>query len=114
MPPLSREDAPSPMPAGRFIRAARLRAAKVHITVDGTPIEAQEGESLLVAVLRARGHIRKSEFTGEPRAGFCLMGACQDCWVWLGGGGRARACTTPVAAGLEVLTEPPAGFPPRA
>jgi D-hydroxyproline dehydrogenase subunit gamma len=114
MPPLSREDTPSPTPAGRFVRAARLRTATVRITVDDVPIEAQEGESLLVAVLRARGSIRKSEFTGEPRAGFCLMGACQDCWVWLGGGGRARACTTPVVAGLEVLTEPPAEFPPHA
>jgi len=112
MPPLSRDDTPSL--AGRFIRAARLRAATVRITVDGTPIDAQEGESLLVAVLRVRGNIRKSEFTGEPRAGFCLMGACQDCWVWLSGGGRARACTTPVAAGLDVLTEPPAEFPPHA
>jgi D-hydroxyproline dehydrogenase subunit gamma len=102
-----------PRTTGRFVRAAPLRAATIRITVDGAPIEAQEGESILVAVLRARGSIRKSEFTGEPRAGFCLMGACQDCWVWLGGGGRARACTTLAAAGLDILTEPPAEFPRR-
>lgn len=108
------DDAPSRAQVGRFVRAAWLRSAPVRITVDGTPVEAQEGESLLVAILRARGSVRRSEFTGEPRAGFCLMGACQDCWVWLAAGDRARACTTPVAAGLEVLTEPPAEFPPLA
>lgn len=108
------DDAPSQAQAGRFVRAARLRSAPVRIAVDGAPVEAQEGESLLVAILRARGSVRRSEFTGEPRAGFCLMGACQDCWVWLAGGGRTRACTTLVAAGLAVLTEPPAEFPPRA
>jgi predicted molibdopterin-dependent oxidoreductase YjgC len=108
------DDAPRQAHVGRFVRATRLRSAPVRITVDGVPVEAQEGESLLVVILRARGSVRSSEFTGEPRAGFCLMGACQDCWVWLAGGGRARACTTPVAAGLEVLTEPPAEFPPHA
>jgi D-hydroxyproline dehydrogenase subunit gamma len=114
MPAMPSDDAPTQAQAGRFVRAARLRSVPVRITVDGTPVEAQEGESLLVAVLRVRGSIRKSEFTGEPRAGFCLMGACQDCWVWLAGSGRARACTTPVVAGLAVLTEPPAEFPPLA
>jgi aerobic-type carbon monoxide dehydrogenase small subunit (CoxS/CutS family) len=42
-----------------------------------------------------------------PRAGFCLMGACQDCWVWLADGSRLRACTTLLAEGMQVRTEPP-------
>jgi len=37
--------------------------------------------------------LRRLEFGGAPRAGFCLMGACQDCWVWMDDGGRVRACT---------------------
>ena len=45
------------------------------------------------------------------RAGFCLMGACQDCWVWLADGPRVRACTTPVAEGMHVLTHAPPEFP---
>jgi NADH dehydrogenase/NADH:ubiquinone oxidoreductase subunit G len=34
------------------------------------------------------------------------MGACQDCWVWSAEGGRIRACTTPVADGMALFTEP--------
>jgi NADH dehydrogenase/NADH:ubiquinone oxidoreductase subunit G len=40
------------------------------------------------------------------RSGFCLMGACQDCWVWTEDGERLRACTTVVREGLRVTTEP--------
>jgi predicted molibdopterin-dependent oxidoreductase YjgC len=35
------------------------------------------------------------------------MGACQDCWVWLADGSRLRACTTLLAEGMQVCTEPP-------
>jgi hypothetical protein len=34
------------------------------------------------------------------------MGACQDCWVWTEAGERLRACSTPVRAGMAVLTRP--------
>jgi D-hydroxyproline dehydrogenase subunit gamma len=40
------------------------------------------------------------------------MGACQDCWVWSERGERIRACSTPVVAGLSVLTRPPASHWP--
>ena len=46
--------------------------------------------------------LRDSEFGDGARAGFCLMGACQDCWVWMADGGRLRACTTPVVDGLSI------------
>ncbi len=45
---------------------------------------------------------------GTPRAGFCLMGACQDCWVWTPQGQRLRACATPVTEGMAICTRPPA------
>ena len=38
----------------------------------------------------------------SPRAGFCLMGACQDCWVVVAGLGRVRACATLAQHGMEV------------
>ena len=40
------------------------------------------------------------------------MGASQDCWVWQSTGERLRACSTPVQAGMEVLTRAPAGHWP--
>jgi predicted molibdopterin-dependent oxidoreductase YjgC len=89
-----------------IVRALPREGAAARFTIDGAPAEAWEGESLLVAVLAQRPSLRRLEFGGEPRAGFCLMGACQDCWVWVDGG-RARACTTPVRPGMRVSTTGP-------
>ena len=96
---------------GRLARAIVPGGAKVRILIDGEEAFAHAGDSVLVAVLIARDALRRHEFSDEMRAGFCLMGACQDCWVWLADHSRVRACTTPVADGMHVLTSPPAGFP---
>lgn len=73
------------------------------ITVDGAPVAAKRGDTLLTAILAAGlGHLRTSEFGDGPRAGFCLMGACQDCWVRVEGIGTRRACTTPAEDGMAV------------
>nr|WP_248291241.1 (2Fe-2S)-binding protein [Neoroseomonas marina] len=76
---------------------------RITLTLEGQPIEAQQGDTLLTALLAAgAGHLRESEFGDGPRAGFCLMGACQDCWVVVEGMGRVRACATLAAQGMEV------------
>jgi len=98
---------------GRFVRLAETERAPVEITIDGVPASAREGDTLLVALLTHGSHLRHSEFGDGPRAGFCLMGACQDCWVWTAAGERLRACTTQVERGLAILTDPPEGaWPP--
>ena len=66
-------------------------------------VAAFAGESVLVAVLTARSVLRQHEFSDEPRAGFCLMAACQDCWVSLAGGRRVRACTIQVEPGMAIV-----------
>jgi predicted molibdopterin-dependent oxidoreductase YjgC len=76
-------------------------------TVDGQPCTASEGDTLFTALLAHGAHLRRNEPSGMPRAGFCGMGACQDCWVQLADGRRLRACTTPLEAGMAILT----GFP---
>jgi len=48
--------------------------------------------------------VRESEFSGAPRAGFCLIGACQDCWMRSEEGLRLRACSTLVTQGMRVVT----------
>ena len=75
-------------------------------------MQALAGDTLLVALLTHGKRVRDSEFGDGTRAGFCLMGACQDCWVWSERGERLRACSTPVQAGMAVLTRPPAGYWP--
>jgi predicted molibdopterin-dependent oxidoreductase YjgC len=95
----------------RLVRAVAPDTPAVCILIDGEEVTAYAGESVLVAVLAARNALRRHEFSDEMRAGFCLMGACQDCWVWLADYSRVRACTTPVADGMHVLTSAPPGFP---
>ena len=99
----------------RFVRLAETDRARVMIVVDGAPVQALEGDTLLVAILTHSGRLRRSEFGPEARSGFCLMAACQDCWVWTAQGTRLRACDTTVRAGLSILTEQPgSAWPMRA
>ena len=97
--------------SGRLARAIEPGGARVHILVDGERVAAYAGESVLVAVLAARNALRRHEFGDEPRAGFCLMGACQDCWVWQDEGPRLRACSTFVSQGMRLRTMPPESWP---
>lgn len=92
------------MSGPRFRRLAETGRPAIRITVDGAPVEALLGDTLMTAILAASGQLRLSEFGDGPRAGFCLMGACQDCWVRLEDGRRLRACTTFAEAGMAVLT----------
>ena len=88
---------------GRSVTNPRRRACRT----DGRPASGLEGDTLLVAVLNESDRLRLSEFGDGTRAGFCLMGACQDCWLWSENGQRMRACTTPLEQGMRVLTELP-------
>jgi NADH dehydrogenase/NADH:ubiquinone oxidoreductase subunit G len=90
---------------GQFVRALPRHSPTLRLTIDGNAVEAVEGDSLLAVLLLNGRAVRHLEFGGAPRAGFCLMGACQDCWVSLGGGERVRACTTLAADGMVIWTD---------
>jgi len=91
----------------QFLRLAETDRTALAYELDGEPASALAGDTIMTAILTRRGHLRMSEFGDGARAGFCLMGACQDCWVTLGDGRRVRACSTLVSAGLVVRTVPP-------
>ena len=88
----------------RFVRLAETARPPVRLLIDGRPVEALGGDTLMVALLNNTRHLRESEFGDGKRAGFCLMGACQDCWVWTADGERLRACTTVVGEGMHIVT----------
>jgi D-hydroxyproline dehydrogenase subunit gamma len=90
--------------AGLLHRVGETGRRAVRIVVDGVEVPALEGDTLLVAMLATGARLRESEFGDGARAGFCLMGACQDCWVWTEAGERLRACSTPVVDGLRIVT----------
>ncbi|PPS31397.1 NAD(FAD)-dependent dehydrogenase [Pseudomonas amygdali pv. morsprunorum] len=93
--------------SGRFVRLGERDRPVVSLMVDGAPIEALQGDTLMVALLTRKATLRQSEFDSGRRAGFCLMGACQDCWVWTRNGERLRACSNEVSDGLDIVTTQP-------
>ena len=85
-------------------RLAETDRESVSFFIDGRPAQALAGDSVLTAVLTQGERLRQSEFSGQPRAGFCLMGACQDCWMRSESGARFRACSTLLESGMRLLT----------
>ncbi|MEN2468740.1 (2Fe-2S)-binding protein [Burkholderia sp. GS2Y] len=96
-----------PADGAQFVRVAERERAAVAFTLDGRPAHALAGDTVLTAILVAQRRVRVSEFSGLPRAGFCLIGACQDCWVRTEAGARVRACSTPIAEGMRIVTGTP-------
>ena len=94
---------------GLFRRLVARQGASIPFTIDGEPAEACAGDLLLTAILLHRPALRRFEFGSGHRAGFCLMAACQDCWVNLADGRRVRACTTALEAGMAVVIDGGAG-----
>lgn len=76
----------------------------VAFVLDGLPVTALAGDTVLTAVLTHTAQLRTSEFSGQPRAGFCMMGACQDCWISTESGQRLRACGTFIEDGMRLCT----------
>ncbi|HEF5872976.1 TPA: (2Fe-2S)-binding protein [Burkholderia cenocepacia] len=91
----------------QFVRVAERARAAIAFTLDGRPAQALAGDTVLTAILVAQRRVRVSEFSGQSRAGFCLIGACQDCWVRTEAGTRVRACSTPIADGMRIVTTAP-------
>lgn len=85
-------------------RLSAGHARPVAFRIDGIACQGRAGDTLLTAILSQGDLLRRSDVSGAPRAGFCQMGACQDCWVRLAEG-KVRACTTPLAEGMDVLIE---------
>ncbi|WP_460451659.1 (2Fe-2S)-binding protein [Alsobacter sp. SYSU BS001988] len=92
-------------PTPLFHRLVPRDGPPVTFTIDGAPAAAQAGDLLLTALLLNGSALRRFEFGEGRRAGFCLMAACQDCWVTLADGRRLRSCTTLVEDGMAVVIE---------
>jgi len=87
-----------------FRRIERSHRSPLRCVIDGRTVEALDGDTVLTAILTSTGALRAFEFGDGLRAGFCLMGACQDCWVHDGEGHPVRACTTLLAEGMILHT----------
>lgn len=93
------------MQYGRWRRLGEEVAPPVHFTINGAPAVGRAGDTLLVAILTLRSDLGALPPDPRPRAGFCLIGLCQDCWVHLADGRRVRACTTRLEPQMAVILE---------
>ncbi|MBR7654316.1 (2Fe-2S)-binding protein [Brucella oryzae] len=95
------------MDEGQFLSLRVGKQPDLTIYYDHRPIPAYRGETVIAALLRQQRQVSFSEFDGAARAGFCLMGACQDCSVWTYEGERLRACRAIVEDGQKLLSRAP-------
>lgn len=91
-------------PQALLVRVADAARPSLSFTLDGQACQAQLGDTVLTAILTQSDQLRVHEFAATPRAGFCMMGACQDCWVSCADGRRLRACSTFIEVGMDLLT----------
>jgi predicted molibdopterin-dependent oxidoreductase YjgC len=89
-----------------FKRAVDLSSPKVLVTVDGSQIEAREGEMVAAAMLAAGIlQFRTTPLSGAPRGPLCMMGVCFECLVAIDGIGSRQACLTLVRPGMKIETQ---------
>jgi predicted molibdopterin-dependent oxidoreductase YjgC len=93
-------------PANRSARAQLQRLKERNRPTVAFVLDGQPADTVLTAVLTQIRQLRINEFSQQPRAGFCLMGACQDCWVRLADGKSLRACQTMIEPGMHICTQP--------
>lgn len=89
--------------SGQLQRLDEAHRAQVRFWINDRPATALSGDTLLTAILLNGHQLRSSEFGDGPRAGFCNMGACQDCWIAFADGRRTRACGEFVREGMRVV-----------
>lgn len=71
------------------------------LIVDGRALRASRGQTVASALLAAGIVAFRRSPSGGPRGAFCMMGACQECAILIGGR-IARACQTEAVDGMRV------------
>jgi predicted molibdopterin-dependent oxidoreductase YjgC len=74
----------------------------VEVLVDGQSVRLPQGMVLATALATAGyRELRRSPRAGSPRGAFCLMGACQECAIFVDGNLR-QACMSTVTQGMQI------------
>ena len=87
-----------------FRRLEETGREPISFTLDGEVLHAMRGDTIMTAVLTHRSQLRRSDLSASARAGFCLMGACQDCWIESESGQRYRSWSTLLVPGMRLKT----------
>lgn len=75
---------------------------RVTVRCDGREMALRDGANLAAELLAAGVMpFRHTLVSGAPRGPFCMMGACFDCMIEVGGVTQ-QACLMEVSAGLDI------------
>lgn len=92
------------MKIGSPFRELNADGPRVTVRFNGEALSLPEGANLAAALLAADVSVfRHTPVSGAPRSPFCMMGACFDCLVAVGGVSR-QACLLEVREGLEITS----------
>ncbi|WP_213762396.1 (2Fe-2S)-binding protein [Caballeronia sp. dw_19] len=89
---------------GQLVRVAEETRSPVNFFIDGVRVSALVGDTVVTAILTQQRHLRRADFSDTFRAGFCLIGACQDCWVMCENGKKVRGCSTLIEDAMRLVT----------
>lgn len=95
-----------PSPSGLWVRLSEKQREPLTFFLNGAPCQALVGDTIMTALLTQSRSLRRADQSGAMRAGFCAMGACQDCWVATEDGARLRSCLTLIEPGLRLVVTP--------
>jgi len=88
-----------------FRRTGALRDP-VKLSLDGSPIEAERGEPIAIAMLATDTFIlARSPKLHRPHAPSCLRGGCDGCLMRVGGTPNVMTCLVPAAGGEQIETQ---------
>lgn len=91
---------PSPAP---LFKPLANNEPRVEINFNGEPLSVPSNCSLAAALLAVGvSRFRDSPVSGEPRAPYCMMGACFECLAEIDGVPNRQSCMVPVRAGMHV------------
>lgn len=81
-----------------------MTAGRVHLEVNGLPVEVVDGTSVAAAIAQLGVPFRRS-VRGQWRAPLCGMGVCFECRVRIDGVAQQRSCMLPAREGMQVHTD---------
>lgn len=76
---------------------------RIEVVIDGVPVEGEAGESVASILLRmAPGPTRTTPVGQQPRAPYCMMGACFECLVTIDGRASQQGCLVQARDGMRI------------
>ena len=91
---------------GLCVRLSEMHRDRLTFFLNGEPCQALVGDTIMTALLTQSRGLRRADQSDAVRAGFCVMGACQDCWVATEDGARLRSCLTRIEPGMRLVVTP--------